>query len=77
MTEKSGSLDRVRSHFQLEKYGTNLRTEILAGTSTYLSLAYIFIVNPAILAKAGMDPSAVLFATVCASASSSEGQSCR
>jgi adenine/guanine/hypoxanthine permease len=67
MTENSGSLDRVRSHFQFEKYGTNLRTEILAGTSTYLSLAYIFIVNPAILAKANMDPSAVLFATVCGS----------
>src|SRR6185437_7771402 len=67
MTETSGSFDLVRSHFELEKYGTNLRTEILAGMSTYLSLAYIFIVNPTILAKANMDPSAVLFATVCAS----------
>lgn len=55
------------NYFEIAKYNTNLRTEILAGVSTYLSLAYIFIVNPAILSKSGMDVSAVLFATIIAS----------
>ena len=39
----------LSSYFEISKYNTNIRTEILAGVSTYLSLAYIFIVNPAIL----------------------------
>lgn len=54
-------------YFELSSFGTNIKTEVLAGISTYLSLAYIFIVNPAILSQAGMDVSAVLFATVFAS----------
>jgi adenine/guanine/hypoxanthine permease len=62
--QKSYFFDR---YFELSLRGTSIRTEILAGISTYLSLAYIFIVNPAILSQAGMDVSAVLFATVVAS----------
>lgn len=42
--------------------------EILAGVSTFLALSYIFIVNPAILSQAGMNPDAVLFATIATSA---------
>lgn len=42
--------------------------EVLAGISSFLSLSYIFIVNPSILSEAGMNPSSVLFATVLASA---------
>ncbi|MGB8843916.1 MAG: NCS2 family permease [Aliidongia sp.] len=59
-------LDRskVMQHFQLHKYGTKFTTETFAGMSTFLSLAYIFIVNPAILAQSGIDPKAALFATV-------------
>lgn len=60
--------DCIARHFQLEKYGTSIRTEVLAGVSTYLSLAYIFIVSPSILAQAGIDPTAALFATAVASA---------
>ena len=56
--------EQLDSYFELSKRGSNFRIEILAGLSTFLSLSYIFIVNPAILSDAGMDPSFVLFATI-------------
>lgn len=58
---------RIENRFEFSKYGTTWKIELLAGLGTYLSLAYIFIVNPAILGNAGMNVSAVLFATVIAS----------
>lgn len=57
----------LASFFQFQKFGTSVQTEVVAGLSTYLSLAYIFIVTPAILSGTGIDPSAVLLATVIAS----------
>ena len=54
-------------YFKLDELQTNVRTEIIAGLSTYLSLAYILVLNPAILGHAGMDTSAILFATAIAS----------
>jgi AGZA family xanthine/uracil permease-like MFS transporter len=57
----------IGRYFDFAKYGTNFQTEILAGVSTYLSLSYIFIVNPAILSNSGISASAALFATVVAS----------
>jgi AGZA family xanthine/uracil permease-like MFS transporter len=59
--EPTSILDR---YFKITELHTNLRTEVIAGISTYLSLAYIFVVNPAILSQAGISKSAVLFATV-------------
>ena len=56
-----------RDSFQLRSRDTTLGREIVAGISTYLSLAYIFIVNPSILSGAHMNGSAVLFATAIAS----------
>ena len=47
--------------------GSTLSVEIIAGISSFLSLSYIFVVNPSILAQAGMDPSPVLFATIISS----------
>lgn len=58
---------RIDERFNISALGSTLGTEILSGLATYLSLAYIFVVNPAILAGAGMDVSAVFFATVVAS----------
>jgi AGZA family xanthine/uracil permease-like MFS transporter len=58
----------LNRYFKLDELQTNLRTEIVAGLSTYLSLAYILILNPAILSHSGMDSSAILFATAVASA---------
>lgn len=61
-------MERIRHFFGLKEHGTNIKTEILAGVSTFLALSYIFVVNPAILADGGMNKSAVLFATVITSA---------
>jgi AGZA family xanthine/uracil permease-like MFS transporter len=52
--------------FLVSARGSTLRTELLAGLSTYLSLAYILVLNPAILSKGGFDSSSVLFATAVA-----------
>jgi adenine/guanine/hypoxanthine permease len=60
-------IQRIDDFFSLTQRGSNFKTEVVAGLSSYLSLAYIFIVNPAILSQAGIDISAVMFATVIAS----------
>ncbi len=49
--------------FKLKEHGTNVRTEIVAGLTTFLTMAYIIFVNPSILAAAGMPPDAVFVAT--------------
>ncbi|WP_430462957.1 NCS2 family permease [Thalassolituus sp. LLYu03] len=54
--------------FGLSRFGSNLRTEVLAGITTYLTMAYIIFVNPAMLADAGMDRGAVFVATCLAAA---------
>ena len=53
--------------FKLKKNGTTVKTEIVAGITTFMTMAYILAVNPSILADAGMDPNAVLLATAIAS----------
>src|SRR5258707_5083126 len=50
------------------EHGTTVRTEILAGCTTFLTMAYIIFVNPLILGEAGMDKGAVFVATCLASA---------
>jgi len=54
--------------FKLSEKGTNARTEILAGITTFLTMAYILAVNPDILSAAGMDKSAVFTATALSAA---------
>lgn len=49
--------------FKLKENGTNVRTEILAGITTFLTMAYILAVNPIILSKTGMDANALFSAT--------------
>ena len=58
-------LDR---RFALASHGTTVRTEILAGITTFLTMAYIVFVQPAVLSAAGMDFGAVLVATCLATA---------
>ncbi|MBE6638632.1 MAG: NCS2 family permease [Ruminococcaceae bacterium] len=53
--------------FKLKENKTNVRTEIIAGITTFMTMAYILAVNPSILGDAGMDPTAVLLATCLAS----------
>ena len=54
--------------FALSENGTNVKTEILAGLTTFVTMAYILFVNPLILADAGMDRGAVFMATALAAA---------
>jgi len=56
-------LSFLERYFEFKHLGTNWRTEILAGITTFLTMAYIVIVNPAILAAAGMPLPAVTIAT--------------
>lgn len=49
--------------FQLEKHGTNVKQEIIAGTTTFLTMAYIIFVNPGILSETGMDKGALITVT--------------
>ncbi len=58
----------MTSLFQLAERGTSVRTEILAGFTTFLTLSYIIFVNPLILSGTGMDAGAVLVATCLAAA---------
>ena len=53
--------------FKLKEKGANVKTEIVAGFTTFMTMAYILAVNPSILADAGMDSTAVLLATCIAS----------
>ncbi len=53
--------------FKLKQHGTNAKTEVIAGITTFMTMAYILAVNPSILADAGMDATAVLLATAIAS----------
>lgn len=54
--------------FRLTEHKTNLRTEVLAGLTTFLTMAYIVVVNPGILAQTGMPFAAVAAATCLAAA---------
>ena len=53
--------------FKLSKNGTTVKREVMAGITTFMTMAYILAVNPSILGDAGMDPTAVLLATAIAS----------
>ncbi len=57
----------IQKLFKLKENGTTVKTEIMAGITTFMTMAYILAVNPSILADAGMDPTAVLLATCLAS----------
>ena len=64
MENQPSFLDRF---FHLSENGTTVRTEILAGITTFMTMAYILAVNPTIMSAAGMDKGAVLTATALAS----------
>lgn len=53
--------------FKLKDNKTNVKTEIIAGVTTFMTMAYILAVNPSILSATGMDANAVLIATALAS----------
>ena len=57
----------IEKLFHLKKNNTNARTEVIAGLTTFMTMAYILAVNPTMLSAAGMDSTAVLIATCLAS----------
>ena len=54
----------MKKFFGVEEKGSTVGTEVIAGIATFLAMAYIIVVNPAILSQTGMSFSGVLFATV-------------
>lgn len=58
----------MEQFFKLQERGTDIRTETMAGITTFMTMAYILAVNPGILGAAGMDPGAVFTATALSSA---------
>jgi AGZA family xanthine/uracil permease-like MFS transporter len=63
-----GEFPMLERLFQLKAHNTTVRTELLAGLTTFLTMAYILFVNPEMLAKTGMDHGAVFVATCLAAA---------
>jgi adenine/guanine/hypoxanthine permease len=67
VTPKSGGTQLIQRYFKLAENQTTVQRELLAGLTTFVTMAYIVAVNPRILAEAGMPIDGVLFAT-CTSA---------
>ncbi len=61
-------MDKIAEYFQLKQVGSSFTKEAIAGLTTFLAMAYITVVNPAILSDAGMDFGAVFVATCLAAA---------
>ncbi|HYD93864.1 MAG TPA: NCS2 family permease [Noviherbaspirillum sp.] len=61
-------MSTMERFFKLKEHGTNVRTELVAGFTTFLTMAYIIFVNPSILGDAGMPKDAVFVATCIAAA---------
>ena len=57
----------MEKFFKLKENGTSVRTEIVAGLTTFFTMAYIIVVNPSLLSQAGMEWGAVFLATIIAS----------
>ena len=57
----------LEKFFKLKENKTTVRTEVVAGITTFMTMAYILAVNPSILSASGMDAQAVLIATALAS----------
>src|ERR1700742_1479806 len=64
----SSSGNFLERQFRLREHGTDVRTEFIAGATTFLTMVYIVFVNPQILGNAGMDKGAVFVATCIAAA---------
>lgn len=64
MAQQSNALiGRIEEYFEFRKLGADWKTEVLAGVTTFITMAYIVFVNPSILAEAGMPLPAVVAAT--------------
>ena len=57
----------LEKKFKLKEHNTTVKTEVIAGITTFMTMAYILAVNPSVLSASGMDATAVLLATCLAS----------
>ena len=64
---KNGKDSFLERYFGIRKSGSSVKTEIVAGITTFFAMSYILFVNPSILADAGMEWGAVFLATIIAS----------
>jgi AGZA family xanthine/uracil permease-like MFS transporter len=56
--------ERIRAYFKLDAHGTSLQREVLGGVTTFVTMAYIIVVNPAVLSAAGIPVGPSMVATV-------------
>ncbi len=68
MGTKKESVSALDNYFKLTENKTDAKTEIIAGVTTFVTMAYILFVNPNILSATGMDPNAVFLATTLSAA---------
>lgn len=68
MQSRKGELNSMENFFKLKEHNTDVKTEIVAGITTFLSMCYILAVNPSILSAAGMNPAGVFTATAVSAA---------
>lgn len=61
-------MSRIASYFQFKQLGTSLKTESIAGLTTFVAMSYILFLNPNVLSAAGMDKGAVFTATAISAA---------
>jgi len=66
-SEKASNVGFLEKQFKLKEHKTDVRTEVLAGITTFMTMAYILAVNPGMLGETGMDPGGVFTATALAS----------
>ncbi len=57
-------MESISKFFKLKEHGTDIKTEVQAGFTSFMTMAYIFVVNPVMLSNAGMDQNAVFVATI-------------
>lgn len=63
----NGGLEMIERLFKLKQNSTDVKTEVIGGITTFMTMAYILAVNPSLLSVSGMDATAVLIATCLAS----------
>lgn len=63
LTKREIYMNILERLFQLRQHGVTIKSEAIAGTSTFLTMAYIIFVNPSILSQAGMNTGSVFVAT--------------
>ncbi|MGL4971414.1 MAG: solute carrier family 23 protein, partial [Cetobacterium sp.] len=56
-------VDKLNRFFKIEERGSSIRVEVIGGLTTFLTMAYIIFVNPAILSATGMDKGALITVT--------------